>query len=375
MKICIDLTSIYDKLTGIEKFALNIAKHMLLNDNKNNYILLFKKELHHDFEFIKTKENVKYYLLNINNKLVLDQIILPLYLYINKSDVYLFISFPSPILFFSQRIVNTVFDMTPWLFPNTMSMKGLLYFKSLILIAVKRSKLILTISSNSKKDILRFFKCTNIEIIYCGVDSIYKKINPDRNFRDNLREKYNLPLRYILCIGTLEPRKNLNLLIDAFINLRNKKIIEQKLVLVGRKGWKYNSIYEKVTRNNLQNDVILTGYVGEKDLPYIYYYADFFVFPSLYEGFGIPPLEAMAVGVPVLCSDSSSLPEVVGNRACTFKNNNLDDLEYKLEEFINLTDTQRRELINFGKERASLFNWDNESIKLISILENKFLRR
>lgn len=372
MKILIDLTSIYDKLSGIEKFCLNISKNMIFNDTSNEYLLLFKKEIHEEFKFIHDRQNIDYKILNVNNKILLDQIVVPFQLYKYKCDAYLFLAFPSPALFFSKKTVNAVHDMTPWLFPETMSFKGLVYFKFLIKLALLRSKLILTVSNNSKKDILRFYNHNNIQIINNGVDKRYRET--DNSEINDVRIKYNLPQKYLLCIGTLEPRKNTKLLIDAFVNLKIKKNIPHKLVITGRHGWKYDSILSEIKEKNLEKEIIFTGFVDEADLPCIYKGADLFVFPSLYEGFGIPPLEAMASGVPVIVSDSSSLPEVVGEKGIMFENNNQFDLENKIIDYINLEESKKKEYIQYCLERSKMFKWENESKKLLNVLEKNFKR-
>lgn len=371
MRILIDLTSIYDKLSGIEKYALNIAKHMVLNDKENEYVLIFKNEIHEAFSFAKDRENVKCKVFKTGSKLLGYQLILPIYLYMNKCDVYLFLAFQAPVLFFSKKIVNAVHDMTPWLFPETMSMKGLWYFRIMITMAMLKSKFIISISESAKKDISKFFKNKNIEIVYCGVDSCYDIKKIDNNKIQSVSEKYKLPDRYMLCLATLEPRKNLGLLVEAYSNLRLEGKIDYKLVLVGRSGWKYDTLMQK-SQGLLGNEIVFTGFVDECDLPYVYYLADCFIFPSIYEGFGMPPLEAMSMGVPVISSDASSLPEVIGDNGFLFKNNNLEDLEEKILKFVNKTEEQLSELSQHGLDRAKLFKWDNESFKLIKLLENTF---
>lgn len=372
MRICIDLTSIYDKLSGLERFCLNISKNMILSDYENEYFLIFKKEVHKEFEFIKHLNNVNYKIINLNSKLFLAQVILPAILYFNKCDVYLFLAFPSPFLFFNKNIINTVHDMTPWMYSETMSKKGLVYFKILIKNAMKVSRLILTVSNSSKKDISRYFSNNNVEVIYNGVDKKLFKITSDIELKDKIIEKYNLPSsKYIFSLGTVEPRKNLKLLIDAFVELKKEgKLSEYKLVLSGRLGWKYDELLKNVVENNLEKEVIFTGFIDDKDLPNVYAYADFFVFPSLYEGFGIPLLEAMIAGIPVIASDSSSIPEVLGDSGILFKNNNLCSLKDKLIYLVNLSEEEKNTIIINGRQRALEFNWSNQAKKVIELVQN-----
>ncbi len=130
-----------------------------------------------------------------------------------------------------------------------------------------------------------------------------------------VRERYHLPELFVLFVGTIEPRKNLSRLISAYSEMRRQTGLPHQLVLSGSKGWLYEDIFKEVTREGLEKDVQFLGFVADVDLPALYTLADLFVFPSLYEGFGLPPLEAMACGTPVIASNNSSLPEVLGDAA------------------------------------------------------------
>lgn len=371
MKICIDLTSLYSKLSGIEKYALNISKNMLLSDKNNDYVLLFNNEIHEQFNEFKAYQNVTFQIIKSKNKLILSQFLLPIYLYKAEANIYLFLAFQSPLAFFSKNIINTVHDMTPWLYPKTMSLKGLLLFKTAISQAMKRSRIIITISKSAKEDINRFFHNENIQVIYCGVNEEYSNFIYDEKRNNDILERYNLPKRYTLSLSTLEPRKNTALLLEAFFQLKKEGKIKGKLVLAGRKGWKYNDLINVMDGKRYENDIIFTGFIEEEDLPNIYFNAKCFIFPSLYEGFGMPPLEAMAVGVPVIVSDASSLIEVVGNNNASFKSNDLVALKTKIEEVLELEIQKRKHVIEYGKRQSQKFKWITESEKLIDLINNK----
>jgi glycosyltransferase involved in cell wall biosynthesis len=343
---------------------------MIANDKENEYLLIFKKEIHKDFDFIIGLSNVKHRIINVENKLLLAQIVLPIILYLNKCDVYLFLAFPSPMLFLNSNLVNTVHDMTPWMYPETMSKKGLIYFRILIKNAMKRSKLILTVSNSSKIDIKKYFSNNNIEVIYNGIDNRFFDIISDKEIqKEKTQEKYNLPSKYLFSLGTVEPRKNLKLLIDAFINLRQEnKVNDYKLVLSGRLGWKYDELLQRVKVNNLEKEIIFTGFIDDDDLPFVYSCAECFIFPSLYEGFGIPPLESMATGSPVIVANNSSLPEIVADAGIFFESNNISDLEKKIFTYINLEYEKKQELSQLSRKRAKSFSWEAGGKKLINLL-------
>jgi glycosyltransferase involved in cell wall biosynthesis len=173
--------------------------------------------------------------------------------------------------------------------------------------------------------------------------------------KQRIIEKYDLPERFILYVGLVEPRKNLPILIEAFKRLSEEEL-NYKLVLVGRLGWMHKEVIGQVRELNLEDAVLFLGYVPQQDLPLIYNLASLFVYPTLYEGFGLPVLEAMACGVPVITSNVSSLPEIVGEAGLLTPVNELEAL-YKTM-IRALTDTSlRKDLISKGIKRAAKFSW------------------
>lgn len=362
MRILIDLTSLDDNFSGIERYALNISQQMILNDRENEYTLVFKNRVHSDFSNINY-ENVNYKVIKGKNKLIFNQILLPWNLYALKVDKYLFFAFPSPILFRKKGIINTIHDLTSWDYPETMKFHSRMYFKFSIINAINISEIILTVSEFSKKRLEEKFKIDNTYVIYNGISKVF--LEPEQNYP--VKEKYNLPDKYIMCLCTLEPRKNIPLLINAYLELIESEKINSKLVLVGRRGWKIENYLESIS-NKYSDNIIITGFVEDNDLPYIYKHASIFIFPSLYEGFGIPVIEAMYMGVPVICSNSSSLPEVVGDYGILFNNNDKSDLKDKITMLESKDKDSIIKLTRHARERALKFNWATEAKKLINLL-------
>lgn len=369
MKIVIDLTSLADNFSGIERYALNISTEMLKNDDKNKYILLFKNSIHHSYIKLLEKKNIKSIIITGKNKLIFAQLTLVKNLYKIKADRYIFLAFPSPILFRKKGIINTIHDLTAWDYPDTMKTLSRIYFKFGIRNAVKVSKEILTVSKFSKQRIMDKFGNGNVNIIYNGVSEVFLESNLENNEQNifNVKNKYGLPNKYIMCLCTLEPRKNIELLINAYVELRNENKLNLKLVLVGRKGWKIENLLNDISTKYV-NDIIVTGFVDDEDLPLIYKAANCFVFPSLYEGFGIPVIEAMYMNVPVICSNTSSLPEVVNDCGILFENNSKEDLKVKILGFLNKTENEISNITKLAKKRTEEFNWRNEAVKLIKLL-------
>lgn len=368
MKILIDLTALSDNFSGIERYALNISKEMILNDRNNDYIIIFKNEIHIEYKIFEAYENVEIKIIKGNNKLIFNQIILLYNLYKIKADKYVFLAFPSPILFRKKGIINAIHDLTCWDYPETMKVHSRFYFKKSIKNVVKISEKIITVSEFSRKRIQDKFGKKNIFVIYNGISEVFiKSINKEKTNVNSILEKYKLSKGYIMCLCTLEPRKNINLLIDVYVELRKENIIDYKLVLVGRKGWKVDNLLNGI-EEEYRKDILVTGFVDDEDLPQIYKGAEMFVFPSLYEGFGIPVIEAMFMKVPVICSNTSAIPEVVASNKLLFENNNKLDLKNKIITLINMNTNEINEVKEQGKMKANSFKWDNEAIKLLNIL-------
>jgi glycosyltransferase involved in cell wall biosynthesis len=186
---------------------------------------------------------------------------------------------------------------------------------------------------------------------------------------EEVKARWGLDRPFILNVGTLEPRKNQTRLIQAYAMLKERTQLPHQLVIAGGRGWLYEDIFRRVNELGLKQDVRFLGYVAEEDLPALYNLADVFVFPSVYEGFGLPPLEAMACGTPVICSNSSSLPEVVGDAAIQVRPGDPDALVEAMEEVLN-DGMVRQRLRDAGVEQAKRFSWEAAAQRLLSIYEN-----
>ena len=312
MKIAVDLTSLADNFSGIERFALSISKELIRIDKVNKYILIFKNNVNDEFESFLNEDNVEVRVLKGRGKLYFNQVTLMKNLYKIKADKYLFLAFQSPILFRKSGIINTVHDLTSWDYPNTMKRLSKMYFKISILDAIKKSQNIITISKFSQRRIKEKFNL-DTWLIYCGISDTFLKADYQEDENDQkILSKYGIKNKYLMCLCTLEPRKNIEILVESFIELKIDEKIDFncKLVLVGRRGWKIDKLIDEIN-SEYNKDIIITGFVDEKDIPVIYRNSLCFVFPSLYEGFGIPVLEAMNMGALVIASNTSSIPEVL----------------------------------------------------------------
>lgn len=290
------------------------------------------------------------------------------WLFNDKADIYHFFNFIVPPRV-NGKVITTVYDMTYKLYPETMDKNNLKRLNDDMEYSVNRSDKIITITESSKKDIIKFLDInpSKIEIIPCGVDyNTFNRVLCDEQ-KLNVRKKYNLPQDYILYMGTLEPRKNIDSIIEAFALLKKQKDFDNiKLVIAGKKGWLFESIFDLVNKLGLNNQVIFTDYVDEIDKPIIYNMAKLFVFPSLYEGFGIPVLEAMASSVPVITSNVSSLPEVAGDAAILVDPKDIGGIAKNMIKILS-DDHFKNELVRKGHTQAQKFTWEASAEKLYNI--------
>lgn len=262
-------------------------------------------------------------------------------------------------IFYSGKLVVTIHDITHILFPEYLPNKLAWYYsKFMIDLAIKKANKIITVSKNTKKDLIKYFNVNpkKIVVTYNGVNMDFKIINEFSY--DYLYNKYNIEKgkKIILYVGNKKPHKNLEVLLKAFSKSRFKK--DSKLVFIGKDFNNYRNLKVLSKKLKLDNYIIHTGIVPDKELIYFYNLADIFVFPSLYEGFGIPPLEAMACGTPVVSSNSSSMPEVLGNAAYLVNPNDVDKFRDAIDEVLG-NDILRNELVQKGLKRVKLFTWSN----------------
>lgn len=312
MKIAIDCRALENKnWAGKEHSLVFILQELKRIDKKNQYLLYLrgynKKLLDFlsDYEIRQYNLPVPFWQLRVLIDMVKHKVNL----------VFCPCTYLLPAMNFFINSVVVVYDIVAFLpearkyHINKVRWKELLTLK----LAIKNSKKVISISNNTKNDIVKYFgtKKSKIKTVYLSSkNNFFKKYNNYRN--DKILEKYGIKNKYILYVGTIEPRKNVKRLIQAFAAIRNKKK-EFKLVIVGKKGWHYDDVFRVVKKLKIETDVIFAGYVPDEDLPYFYYNSECFVYPSLYEGFGIPILEAMSCGIPVITSKNSSLPEVAAD--------------------------------------------------------------
>ncbi|MBD3360219.1 glycosyltransferase [Candidatus Peregrinibacteria bacterium] len=354
MHIAILADPIDNQKAGVHYYTKNLAEALLKIDKKNKYTFIHPKKN----EFFKDKEH---FIIKSNRHIPGHEsyrkfIKIPRLLKKIKPDIVIETCHIGPFnLPKSIKRATVAYDLTPVLFPQFHTKQSSIGHKILFGKVLKNVDLILSISENTKKDIIKKYNPKGlIEVIYAGIDKTdYPKL------------KRPLKAPYILYLGTIEPRKNLKILIDAFKELKKEKNIPHKLVIAGATGWKSNKFLKKTAKNK---DIILTGYLDNRKKAEYYKNADMFVYPSIYEGFGLPPLEAMSRGVPVICSTGGSLNEIFRNHALMFDPHDKKTLKYHISNLIENREI-RKKLSSHGKNYASSFIWEKTAQKTLKILE------
>ena len=239
------------------------------------------------------------------------------------------------------------------------------YLQKSVPLAVARAHRVLADSENTKRDLVELLKVAEdkISVVPAGVETRFRPVRDTVRLAE-VRARYNLPEWFILSVGTLEPRKNLVRLIAAFAQMRRQTGLPHALVLAGKPGWLYQGIYDQVKQEGLQEHVLFPGFVADTDLPAVYTQADLLAFPSLYEGFGLPPLEAMACGTPVVCSNNSSLPEAVGSAALLVDATDVEGLADAMARVLGNAALRVR-LGDLGRAQAARFTWQAAARKLL----------
>lgn len=262
----------------------------------------------------------------------------------------------------SGKIITAIHDLTYIRFPETMDKQNLRRIQADIEDTLARTDRILTVSEFSKQEIQTLLGVPekHISVVY-NAPSFTEKA---ADFSD-VSQKYALDRPYLLYVGNLEPRKNLPRLIEAFVRLKRAGF-RHKLVLAGGNGWRQDELEKALTRLACREDVIFPGYITDGEKQALYQHAAAFVFPSLYEGFGIPPLEAMACGCPVVCSSAASLPEVVGNAASLVPPEDEQALFEAIARVLEDT-AYAQSLVREGREQVKKFSWQLSAEKLMAV--------
>lgn len=263
--------------------------------------------------------------------------------------------------------VLTVHDLIFKLFPQHHKRLNYWFLNAAMPLFVRRADAIITISKSSKRDLIEHYgtPAEKITVVYEAAAAHFQPASP--HLIDHVCREYQLPDRFLLAVGTIEPRKNLSRLLEALVRLRVDDP-DLHLVVVGTHGWLYKKFFQRIEALGLQGIVHLPGYVLDADLPVIYSAAEVLVMASVYEGFGLPVLEAMACGTPVVSSHASSLPEIGDDAACYFDPMNVDDMTATLSRVL-ADEELRAEMARAGLKQATKFSWERAARETLAVYE------
>ncbi|MBD3360932.1 glycosyltransferase [Candidatus Peregrinibacteria bacterium] len=364
MKIAIDIRTAGGEKAGKGWYTFHIVQNLIKLDHQNQYILYAKNGIPGFEQFKNSKQKIiKGSGFFWHKKVARD---------VKKENIDIFFapgSYIIPaILPGSVKKIIAVHDLVTFYFPDTHNKKAVLIERLYLKKALKKADRILASSKNTKKDILEKFKINpeKIKVIYCAAGENFKPLK-----KDSLKpviEKTNLPKNFFLAVGTLIPRKNYPNLLKAFVQI-HEKFPDYHLIIVGNKGWDYDEIYKIIQKNYLNKYVHLLGYLSEKSLINLYNLAKALVFPSFYEGFGIPPLEAMKCGCLVIASFTSSIPEVVDEAGILINPENPTEIAGAMAQLITDEDLCEK-FRNLGFIQSKKFSWDLSSERLLEIINS-----
>ena len=348
---------------GVGRFEVELLKEMARVDLENSYRIYTPSTPNSEMPRLSAKW--KYKIPPIYK--LWSQVSLPSMLFFDrpKPDVFFAPVHYAPRYCPSPYVVG-IMDLSFLFYPELFKKTDLYKLKNWTEYSVKAAKAVIAISNSTKNDILKAYSIEPdmVHVVYPGIRNEPKKIMEN----DTVLSKYDIKGEYILYVGTLQPRKNIERLIEAFKILK-KDLPTLKLVIVGKKGWLYDSIFEKVRSENLVDSIIFTGYVTEDELATLYHKALCFCLVSLYEGFGFPVLEAMREGVPVVASNTSSLPELVEKAGVLVNPEDAKDIARGIKSILIMNTKERKSLIEKGFEQVKKFTWENAARQTIQILE------
>jgi len=388
MKIGVDIRVLMDEYySGVSEYAANLLRALYRQDENNNYKLFYNSWHNLDTRLSQWNNErsqvigrhwpnkiFNYLFQKTLNYPKLDKILGGVDVFWSPHFNFTRLSSSATGL---KRII-TVHDLSFLRYPEFFSLRKNLWHQALnVKKTLQEADKIIAISQNTKNDIMELVGIApeKIAVIYSGVNLIKREVSAEE--RQEFLNKHQLSGRFILYLGNIEPRKNIEGTIAAFNDLRTKdaagrhELSDLKLILAGATGWKNKKIYQAYQKSPYKNSIKFLGYISEKDKDILYSSASVFIYPSFYEGFGFPPLEAMVYGLPVVCSNTSSLPEVVGPAALMINPYQTEEIREALEMILR-DDKIRTRLINEGYQRIKLFSWEKTATQYLQVFEEVY---
>lgn len=368
--IGVDATPLLGERSGVGNYTARLLAAQLEIEPGRDYLLYSNRPLENLEPELARAKRVPGYL--PRSRWLWMQLKLPRIINQTGPDLCHFTNALAP-LWITKPYVLSIYDATLFLYSRYHPWTRLLAIRMMLPLAVRRAKAIITISKSARKDLQRILKIPEdkIHVVYGAAPKHFERVTNQRELA-RIRQKYQLPEQFLLYVGTLEPRKNLDRLVRAFGRLKEQGQ-PHKLVLAGPWGWSMNGFQQQIKNLGLNKSVQMLGYIPDDDLPGLYSLATVFAFPSLYEGFGLPPLEAMACGTPVLSSRNSSLAEICGDAAFLVDPLNEKSLFDGLQRVLG-DEGLRQELGKIGRKRAAEFSWERAARETAAVYD-KLLKK
>jgi len=372
MKILIDGRMYGLEHAGIGRYVEQLVKNLTILDTKNDYVILLRKRY---FDILKFPKNWKKVLANISHYSFLEQIQLPIIIYKERADLVHFPHFNIPILYFGKFVV-TIHDLIkhtskgketttrdPWLY-----WFKYLGYKLVFNQAIKRASKIIVPSEFVKEDLVKTYGLLKDKVVvtYEGVEDKLKETRQNAK----ILEKYGIKNPFVIYTGSLYPHKNVERLVEAVVHLNNIYHLSISLVVVCARNVFYERFKQKIREMKAENFVNLVGFVPDEDLAVLYNEAEAFVFPTLSEGFGLPGLEAMSSGCPVICSDIPVLREIYNDAAVYFDPLNVKEIAGRIKELMAFGSEEKKKLANKGFKQAKKYSWEKMAKETISVYES-----
>jgi len=368
MRIGIMLRTLDEKF-GIGVYTRNMLDALLKLDRNHEYVLFYKNKKH--LGKYAHYPNVEEKVVNAPNKLLWDQATIPLCARQAKVDILFHTKFTVPFLTKCKTVMvlhGASWFVHPEIYPNKLD---LTYIKMVMPLYCRRADSLIANSNLTKNDFVNLLHIPpeKIKTIYYGCNPIFRPIH-DQEVLSEVRKRYNLPDRFILTVSRYDPRKNFPTTFRAFTKCHEAGVL--KLVAVGKDSWRYK-LDCHIGESEFEDDVIFPGYVEQDDLPAFYNLAEVFIFPSVYEEFGIPLVEAMACGCPIVASNTGAIPEITGGAAFLAEPFDADRMAEGIDQLTQNTDF-RRTLIEKGFKRAKNFSYDKVGEEVLGVLEQVAVR-
>ncbi len=362
MRIGIDVTALQTQLFGAGNYIVNLTQTLIRLDPANDYVIFSKSKQIELFAGRGHAQVVRVDLPTRYHRIAWEQTGFAWLIRRYRLDVVHSPHYTMP-MFASCAKVVTFHDMTFFLHPEAHLFYKLIFFRGMIPISARYADALIAISQNTHKDITR--------LLHINAERLFTI--PYGEEQQAALRKYDLPAQFILYVGNLEPRKNLPRLLRAFAKLVQRGF-PHALVLAGARGWMDEEVFATLRELNLGHRVFLPGYIPQAELPALYSAASLFVYASRYEGFGLPVLEAMACGAPVITSNVASMPEIAGDAGVLIQPDNEAELSEAMARVLSDNDL-RTFLVHRGLERSKIFSWERAAQETLAVYERAVCAR